>query len=459
MSQYVPERGPAAEVARRDQLVEAFAAAAKPRSAWRIGTEHEKVAVRRRDGRALPFSGPAGIEALLRALSERFGWEPVEEDGRVIALGGEGAAITLEPGGQLELSGRLCASVHETSAELAEHVEQILAAAADLDIAFLGLGMQPFSRVEEFERVPKRRYGIMWPHMATVGRLGRRMMTQTATVQVNLDYGDEADALLKMRVGMGIAPLLTAMFANSPLSDGDLNGYASFRGHIWTDTDPARCGLLPFVFRPSAGFEDYVEYALDVPMYFIVRDGAWVDMTAYTFRRFWREGCRGQRATMADWHAHLTTLFPEVRLKAGYLELRSVDSQGPELMLALPALAKGVFYETDCLLAAWDLVKGWSWDERLELYHAVHRQALHARLRRIQLAELARELVAIAIEGLRRQTVRNAGGDDESIYLDQLERLVRRGRCPADAIIEKWTGEWGGEPARLVDGTAYRVAA
>jgi glutamate--cysteine ligase len=458
MSQYVPDAGGSPVIERREQLIECFVAAAKPRAQWRIGTEYEKVAVRRADGHAVPFSGPGGIEALLRRLAERYGWQPLEERGRTVALSGRKAAITLEPGGQVELSGEQCESVHCAQAEFAEHIHEIVTLGDELDIAFLGLGMQPMTRVHEFERVPKQRYGIMWPYMARIGTLGQRMMTQTATVQVNIDYDSEADAMLKMRVGMGITPLLTAMFANSPLSDGDLNGYASFRGHIWTDTDPARCGLLPFVFRPNAGFEDYVEYALGVPMYFIVRGGEWIDMTALTFRDFWLSGYGGHRATMADWSAHLTTLFPEVRLK-GYIELRAADSQAPDLMLAVPALAKGVFYEPDCLLAAWDLVRAWSYEERVALYHAVHRQALQARIRRVRAAEIARELVSIALEGLRRQRALNGRGEDESIYLERLEHLVKRGRCPADAVIEKWLGEWGQDIARLIAGSSYRIAA
>lgn len=458
MSQYVPETGVSPEITGRDQLIEAFSTTAKPRDQWRIGTEYEKVAVRRADGHAVPFSGPRGIEMLLRRLAERYGWEPVEEDGRTVALRGRKASVTLEPGGQVELSGELCESVHCAQAEFAEHIDQIVTIGDELDIAFLGLGMQPISRVEQFELVPKRRYGIMWPHMARVGTLGRRMMTQTATVQVNLDYDSEADAMLKMRVGMGMTPLLTAMFANSPLSDGDLNGFKSFRGHIWTDTDPARCGLLPFVFRPTAGFEDYVEYALDVPMYFIVRDGHWIDMTSRTFRQFWSTGYQGHRATMADWTAHLTTLFPEVRLK-GYIELRGADSQAPELMLAVPALAKGLFYDADCLLGAWDMVKAWNWEELVALYHEVHRAGLQARVRRIALKDIARELVAISIEGLHRQHALNGNGQDESIYLERLEHLVARGRCPADSVIDKWGGEWGQDIGRLIAGSSYRIAA
>jgi glutamate--cysteine ligase len=458
MSQYVADAAAPVAIERFDQLVEYFASACKPRSEWRIGTEYEKVAVRKTDGTAIPFSGPHGIEAVLRELSERYPWEPIHEEGRIVALGGSRAAITLEPGGQLELSGEKCESIHCARREFAEHIRQIVTIAEGHGIAFLGLGMQPVSRVEEIEWVPKRRYQIMAPYMRKVGTLGQRMMKQTATVQVNLDFESEADAVLKMRVGMGTSPLLNAMFANSPISDGRLNGYLSFRGHIWTDTDGARCGLLPFVFKPRWGFAEYVDYALDVPMYFIVRDAVWLDMTHVTFRRFWQEGYQGHRATLADWNAHLTTLFPETRMKS-YIELRSVDSQPPELMLAVPAMAKGVFYDADCLLAAWDLVKHWSFDERIELWQRVHREGLRARIRGIRVQELARELVTIAVAGCERQRQLDERGEDESIHLERLEELVGRGLCPADLVIEKWLGEWDREVHRLIEARAYRLAA
>ena len=458
MSQYVPETGASTAIERRDQLIEYFATAAKPRSEWSIGTEYEKVAVRVSDGHAVPFSGPRGIEALLNRLADRYGWEPLFEEGRTVALRNDKAAITLEPGGQVELSGEKCKSVHCAHAELTRHIDEIVTLGAELDIAFLGLGMQPISRLDEIEWVPKQRYRIMAPHMLRVGTLGQRMMKQTATVQVNIDYGDEADAMLKLRTGMGLAPLINAMFANSPLCDGDLNGYASFRGHVWTDTDPARCGILPFVFRPEASFEHYTEYALDVPMYFIVRGGTWYDMTSLTFRQFLENGHQGHRATMTDWNSHLTTLFPETRLK-GYIEIRSADSQSPELMLALPALVKGIFYEPDCLLAAWDLVKRWTYEERLELWNVAHRAALQGRVRRIAIGELAEELLSIATAGLERQRDLNAQGEDESVYLERLEDLVKRRRCPADRVIEKWIGEWKQEVGRLVEGSSYRIAA
>ena len=455
MSQYVADGAAPVLIEHYDQLVSYFETACKPRASWHIGTEYEKVAVWVTDGRAVPFTG--GIEEVLRRLAERYEWEPLVEDGRIVALHGAKASITLEPGGQLELSGEQCETVHCARTEFVEHVRQIVTVGDELGIAFLGLGMQPASRLEEIEWVPKRRYAIMAPYMLRVGSLGQRMMKQTATVQVNLDYASERDAMTKLRVGMGLAPLLTAMFANSPLSDGRLNGFLSFRGHIWTDTDAARCGLLPFVFNDSCSFTDYVEYALDVPMYFIVRDGRWADMTALTFRRFWKEGYQAERATVADWNMHLTTLFPEVRLK-GYIEVRSIDSQPPDLMLAAPALIKGIFYEDDCLLATWDLVKRWSWEERVQLYHAVHRQALQAVIRGIEVRELARALVAIAETGLERQAQR-AGGESEAQHLERLRDLMRRGRCPADLVIEKWNGIWDRDLRRLVEGSAYRLVA
>jgi len=445
-----------APIASVEQLVEQFHRAGKPRARWTIGTEYEKVVVERSTGRAAPFSGARGIETLLRALAERYGWTPQEENGRTVALLRDGASITLEPGGQLELSGRQCPNIHCTEEELGTHVREILAVGNELGLAFLGLGIQPVSALDEIEWVPKQRYAIMGPYMTRVGRLGQRMMKQTATVQANIDYSDERDAMRKMRVGMGIAPLVNAMFANSSISDGDLNGYMSYRGHIWTDTDPARCGLLPFVFREGAGFGDYVEWALDVPCYFILRNGAYVtSVTGVPFRRFLAEGAGGERATMDDWNLHLTTLFPEVRLK-GYLELRSADSQPPERLLAYPALVKGIFYTDDCLDAAWDLVKRWSFDERVEFHHLVHREALHARIRGIRAIELAHELYAIAEEGLKRQAVTDAAGRDERIHLERLGEQLASGRSPARVVAEYWVGRWNRQVRSLVEYSAYR---
>ena len=453
MSQYVPDSEPPVLIERYEQLVEDFERACKPRDRWRVGTEYEKVAVDPGSGHAVPFSGPSGIEATLRELVQRFGWEPIMEDGRIIALRRGGASITLEPGGQIELSGEAFTSVHEAAQEFRQHVEEVTAVGDDLGFVILGLGMQPVSRLDEIEMVPKRRYRIMAPYMTRVGSLGLRMMKQTATVQVNLDFATEADAMAKMRVGMGIVPLVSAMFANSPFCDGDLNGYLTFRGHVWTDTDTGRSGLLRFVFEPTAGFPNYVDYALDVPMYFIIRD-SWIDMTQYTFRRFLEDGCGAHRATMADWRAHLTTLFPEVRLKS-YIELRAADAQLPDTSLALPALAKGIFYDDDALLAAWDLVKPWSWEERLTLYNDAHRGGLAARVRGIGLRDLCRELLAVAHYGLGRQRCLSPGGQDETFYLERLTELVRKGTCPAELLVERWKGDWKGEIPRMISGTAY----
>jgi glutamate--cysteine ligase len=445
-----------APVSRRDTLIEYFDSGAKPRSEWRVGTEYEKIAVDRETGRAARYYGPRGIEAILRRLADRYGWTPRFEGEHVIALEGRKATITLEPGGQLELSGEACESIHCAEEELTEHVNEIVAVADELGLAFLGLGMQPLSPLEDIEWVPKVRYGIMAPYMSKVGTLGHLMMKQTATVQANIDFENERDAMVKVRLGMGLSPILTAAFANSPISDGRLNGYMSYRQHVWTDTDRDRCGLLPFAFSRDAGFEDYADWALDVPMYFIRREGKLVDLTGLPFREFLKRGAAGHHATLADWQLHLTTLFPETRLKT-YIEIRSVDSQPPERMLALPALVKGVFYDDDCMLGAWDLVRSWSWSERLEAYVAAQKEALRARVRGIRLLDLARELSAIARVGLARQDVRNGRGQNETIYLDALDRQLAVGRSPADDIRERWDTVWEERIEKLVEFTAYRA--
>jgi glutamate--cysteine ligase len=443
-------------IEKEEELEAYFHDAGKPRDRWRVGTEYEKVGIDKGSARAIPYSGRRGVEFILRELIERFGWEPEEQDGHIIALSRGNAQITLEPGGQIELSGEPCDSIHCTYAEFTQHIRELLEVAEPLDIVFLGLGMQPVSRLEEIEWVPKKRYRIMAPYMLKVGTLGQRMMKQTATVQANIDFSDEKDAMAKFRTGMGLTPLIIGMFANSPISEGQLNGYRSFREHIWTDTDKARCGLLRFAFSPDVSFRHYVEYALDVPMYFIIRDHDYIDMTAVTFRQFLKNGYNGERATVEDWNDHLTTLFPETRIKR-YIEVRSADSQPPELMPALSAVIKGAFYDSDCLQAAWDLVKGWSWDERMQVYLDSHRDALGARIRRYSLLDLAKELFQIAWEGLTRQKVLNEKGEDETIYLNTLKTLLFQGKCPADVLIEKWEGELQHDIKKLIAYTAYKL--
>jgi glutamate--cysteine ligase len=444
-------------VIEKNQELEAyFHDSGKPPDRWRVGTEYEKVGIVRSTGQAILYFGPRGVDRILRELIERFGWQPEEHDGNIIALTRDKAQITLEPGGQIELSGEPCESIHCTYAEFTQHIRELLEVTDPLGIIFLGLGMQPVSRLDEIEWVPKPRYRIMAPYMLKVGRLGQRMMKQTATVQANIDYSDEKDAMAKFRTGMGLAPVLIAMFANSPICDGKLNGYRSFREHIWTDTDKSRSGLLKFAFLPEASFAHYVEYALDVPMYFIIRNKYYIDMTGLTFRQFLRYGHNGERATIEDWSDHLTTLFPETRIKR-YIEIRSVDSQPPDLMPALSALIKGAFYDSDCLQAAWDLVKGWSWDELMQAYLDSHQDALSTRVRRYSLLDLARELLAIAWEGLRRQNQVNESGDDETIYLKPLKNLLDQGKCPADILLEKWEGELHHDIRRLIAYTTYKL--
>ncbi len=457
MSEFTTGSDPAAQQPIQDvaQLIRYVASGAKPEADWRVGTEYEKVGVLQENGQAAPFGGERGIETVLERLAERFGWIPKRERGRIIALTGRDANITVEPGGQLELSGEQCSSIHCAHEELIEHINEIVTIGAELGIVFLGLGIQPISRVEAIEWVPKRRYEIMGPYMTRVGTMGQRMMKQTATVQANFDFGDERDAMRKFRVAMGLAPLISAMFANSSLSEGRTNGFMTLRGHIWTDTDNARSGLMPFAFSPDAGIDDYVEWALDVPMYFIIRNGEYVE-THQTFRDYLRTGMGTERATLEDWALHLTTLFPEVRLKR-YLEVRSADSQPPELMLALPALLKGILYERDSLEGAWDLVRSWTWQERVAAYRDAHREGLHARVRKIALAELARELVAIGAAGLRRQSKLNEKGEDERIYLDRLEELVRHGKSLGRMVAELWEGPWNREVTRLIEHTTYRL--
>jgi len=438
------------------QLIEAFEKAGKPRSAWRIGVEHEKIGVDRATGRAAPFSGPRGIERLLDGLAARYRWERVQENGRTIALRRADLSITLEPGAQVELAGAPRETLHEARAELHMHLTEIAAVGNELGIAFLGLGIQPVSTVEEIELVPKERYGIMDPYMGRVGTLGRRMMRQTATVQANIDFADERDAMLKFRTGMRLAPLMNAIFANSCIVDGALSPYLSFRGHVWTDTDRARCGMLRLAWDEGAGFETYVRWALDVPVYFLLRDGHYTrNVAGIPFRRL-LDGVAGlPRPNFDDWHLHLTTLFPEVRLK-GFIEFRSTDAQPARTLLAPPALVKGLFYEPDCLAAAWDVVKSWSYDECVDLASSAVREGLAARMRRIQLREFAAELGSIASEGLRRLDRRDERGRNEAVYLEPTLELIAQGISPADQTSKQWMGEWNRQLERLVAGSELK---
>ncbi len=438
------------------QLVDYLAAGSKPRDKWRIGTEHEKFAFDLKDLRTLPYDGPAGIRAMLEGLT-RFGWVPVLENGNPIALGKDACSVTLEPGGQFELSGAPLANLHETCSEVNEHLDQVKQVGAELGTGMLGMGFNPkWSRADQ-PWMPKGRYKIMRDYMPKKGKLGIDMMIRTCTVQVNLDFADEADMVKKMRVGIALQPVATALFADSPFTEGRPNGFMSYRSHIWTDTDPDRCGMLPFVFEPGYGFERYVDWMLDVPMYFVYRDGRYVDCSGQSFRDF-LEGklpaLPGEIPGMGDWMDHLTTAFPEVRLKR-FLEMRGADSGPWQRLCALPALWVGLLYDSQALDAAWDLCKDWTLAEREQLRGDVPRAALRAQVRRRSVQDLAKDVLAIARAGLERRAVLDKKDRDESRFLDILDDIAASGRCPAEEKLALFDGRWHGSVDPVFSEFAY----
>ena len=436
------------------ELVAFLAAGEKPRSAWRVGTEHEKIGLRLADLRRVPFAGDRGIEGVLGAIAELDGWTPVREAGAVVALEKQGASITLEPGGQLELSGAPLATMFETCREFHQHLDLVRRVSEPRGIVWLSLGADPLHDVDEVPRVPKARYGVMRRYLPSKGELAMHMMHLTATVQANLDYASEADMVAKLRTAMGVSAIVSALFANSSLYLGKPSGFASRRVHIWRYVDPDRCGLLPFVFEPGFGYERYVEWALDVPMFFVLRDGQYRSAEERTFRRLLDEGYDGGPATQQDWSLHLTTLFPEVRLKQ-FLEVRGADAVPAGLTCALPALWKGLLYDDAALEAAWQLVASWSFPEREAALEAVARRGLGAEVAGRPVLPLARELVAIAREGLRRIGDGGAGETDERSFLDPLEAIAERGRSPGEEVLARWEGEWERSPARLIEYARY----
>ncbi len=440
----------------RRQLAAYLESGGKPPAAWRIGTEHEKFAFRLSDLRPLPYDGPDGIRAVLEGM-RRFGWEPVLENGSIIALTQAEASVSLEPGGQVELSGAPLENLHQTCAEVHRHLRQVKEVGADLGIGMLGLGFQPKWPRDEIPWMPKGRYRIMKAYMPTRGNLGIDMMTRTCTVQVNLDFADEADMVKKFRVSLALQPVATALFANSPFTEGRPNGFLSYRSHIWTDTDPDRTGDLPFVFEDGFGFERYVDYALDAPMYFVYRDGTYIDASGQSFRDF-LEGrlpaLPGERPLMTDWSDHLTTLFPEVRLKK-FLEMRGADGGPWRRLCALPALWVGLLYDGAALDAAWDLVKDWTAEDRAHLRREVPRTALRTPFRGRTVRELALETLEIARDGLSRRDRCDNWGDDERHFLDTLFAIAESGRTPAEELLARHHGDWGGSVDPLFRECAY----
>ncbi|MGV1013599.1 MAG: glutamate--cysteine ligase [Methyloceanibacter sp.] len=444
-------------ISSRDELVADLAAGSKLESEWRIGTEHEKFAFTLADHAPVPYVGEHGIAALLQGFKDRYGWEAIVEDGNVIGLScidcPKGGAISLEPGGQVELSGAPFENVHETETELRQYLARMDELGAGLGLGFLGLGFSPKWSLEATPMMPKERYRIMMRAMPWKGRHGLDMMFRTATVQVNLDFGDEADMVRKMRVGLALQPVATALFANSPFSDGKPNGFQSYRAEMWRDTDPDRTGLLPFAFEDGMGFERYVDYALDVPMYFVYRDGRYLATGGATFRDFLDgklAALPGERPTLDDWSNHLTTLFPDVRLKR-FLEMRGADAGPASQLLALPALWTGLLYDKSALDEAAHLTADWTAEERQALRDSVPRLGLKAPFRDGAVLDVARQMVSLADAGLKRRARLDETGEDERKLLAPLIETVESGRSPADRLLSKYEGPWYGDIDRVFD--------
>ena len=443
-----------------EDLVAWFEKGSKPKSEWRVGAEHEKFVFRLGSHEPVPYE-PAppeqgGIKALLDGLT-RYGWAPVMEGDNVIALERGKANVSLEPGGQFELSGAPLETIHDICEETGQHLQEVKTVADELGIGFLGLGFTPIWKRDEVPIMPKGRYKIMREYMPKVGNLGLDMMFRTCTVQANLDFGSEADMVAKFRTSLALQPICTALFANSPFIEGKPSGFVSARANVWTDTDPDRTGMLDFVFRDGFGFETYAKYALAVPMYFAKRDGRYLDLAGRSFKDF-MDGklaeLPGERPTLKDWADHTTTIFPEVRLKQ-YLEMRGADSGPWSALCALPALWMGIFYDSAALAQAWDLCKDWKIEDHERLRADVARLGLKAQIAGRSVQDVAKDMLAIARGGLKRRNQLSAGMVDESNYLSQLDEIADSGVTPADRLIELYHGPWGGDASKVFESFAY----
>lgn len=452
-----PSSGGGPVIESKQQLIDWIAEGEKPKEDWRIGTEHEKFAFRQSDHKTLSYDGTPGIRDLLVGL-QRFGWKPVYEGENVIALTGEsGANISLEPGGQFELSGAPLETLHETCEEVHEHLRQLREVNSELGVAMIGMGFHPTLTREDAPWMPKGRYKIMRDYMTKVGTMGHDMMLRTCTVQVNLDFSDEADMVRKMRVGMALQPVATALFANSPFREGRPTGYLSLRSHVWTDVDNDRSGILPFVFDSDFGYEHYVDYVLDTPMYFVYRDGGYIDAAGQSFRDFMTgklPARPGEFATMGDWTDHTTTLFPEVRLKK-FLEMRGADGGPWRRVCALPAFWVGLLYDSEALDAASDMIADWTAQDVIDLRNAVPTQGLAAPFRNRTMLELSREALEISRMGLKNRALKDFWGQDESHFLSTLEQIADSGVTPAENKLAAYEGRWDHDVDRAFEEYAW----
>jgi glutamate--cysteine ligase len=434
----------APRIAGKRELVERLAGGAKPKADWRIGTEHEKFGFIEGSLRPVPYEGQASIRGLLEGLARDYDWAPIVEGGHIIGLKKGMASVSLEPGGQFELSGAPLDTIHQTCVEIGDHLRETRAIAKPMNIDFLGLGFSPLWSLDETPMMPKGRYGIMKAYMEKVGRLGRQMMFRSCTVQTNLDFGSEADMVKKLRVSLALQPIATALFANSPFAEGRTNGFLSYRSHVWTDTDPDRSGMLPFAFDEGFGFEQYVDYALDVPMYFVRREGKYIDASGLSFRDFMAGKLPilpGELPAMDDFDDHISTIFPEVRLKT-FLEMRGADAGPHSMLCALSAFWVGILYDQQALDGAWELVKGFNAAERQALRSAVPMQALDAPIRNTTAKALAKEAIKLAAGGLARRGNLDAKGRDETLFLKELQEIADSGRTQAHHLLAKYNGPW-----------------
>ncbi|MEO0654940.1 MAG: glutamate--cysteine ligase [Pseudomonadota bacterium] len=454
----IPQSG-GGPIERHAQLAEYLEAGCKPPEEWRIGTEHEKFGYCRDTLKPLPYDGARSVRAVLEGLRDRYAWEPVFEAGNIIGLTKGGANISLEPGGQLELSGAPLETIHETCDEVNEHLVEVRSVADEIGVGFIGLGAAPHWTHDDMSMMPKGRYRLMTEYMGRVGTHGTQMMYRTCTVQVNLDFGSEADMVQKMRVAIALQPVATALFANSPFFEGKLNGHKSWRSRIWRDLDADRTGTLPFVFEDGFGFERWVDYALGVPMYFVYRDGTYIDARGQSFRDFLKgelPALPGEIPTLSDWADHLTTIFPEARLKK-FIEMRGADGGPWRRLCALPALWVGLLYDQSALDAAWDLAKGWSPELHQAMRVAASVDGLDAEVEGVRLYDVAREVVTIAEAGLKARARPGAGGliPDETHFLNALSESIESRQVPADELIAHFHGDWAGDVTKVFGAYSY----